>query len=436
VIPLAVSDVEELALGELTIASGADAITGVQTDSRRIEPGNLFVVVGNAEGYQVEALDRGAAATLLPRDSFAALAALGRLVRELSNARFVGITGSMGKTSTKDILAALCRPHARVVAAERSYNNEIGVPLTLCRLEPDTQICILELAMRGLGQIAELAELTRPEIGVITAIAPVHIEKLETLARIAEAKGEIVHALPSGGTAIVPAGAADLQPHLGRDDIELVRVGEDGDVRLRRYEPLGERARIDVDVAGTFVMLQVEFNIRHQVHNVMTAVAAYHALGLPLDRIQEGASEIEFSLWRCEELPLTGGGVLINDAWNANPISMRAALEFLADRAKGRRRVAVLGEMAELGPSSPAYHVEIGEAAAANGVDALLAIGPLARGYLEGATSIPVTRWAETLDEGLTALAELVEPGDAVLVKGARALGLEAVAETLAGAAA
>jgi UDP-N-acetylmuramoyl-tripeptide--D-alanyl-D-alanine ligase len=436
VIPLELDAIEALGLGRLE-RTGPSCVTGVQADSRRIERGDLFVVVGDGERYADDARARGAAAVLVPDDAFAALAAVGKLVRDRSGARFAAITGSMGKTSTKDILAALCRPHARVVAAEQSYNNEIGVPLTLCRLEEDTELCILELSMRALGQIAELAELTRPELGVITTIAPVHLEKLGSLARIAEAKAELIHALPSGGVAVVPADAEDLTPHLTREDIRLVRVGEGGSVVLTRYEPLGERARLDAEVDGELVTLQLGFNIRHQAANVLLALAAYHALGFPLARVQDGVDDIAFSLWRGEELALPGGGFLINDVWNANPLSMRAALEHLAERAGDRRSVAVLGQMAELGPGAPAYHVEVGEAAAGAGIDALLAIGPLARGYVEGAAGrIASTRHAETLDEGLAALHEFLEPGDAVLVKGARALGLEAVAETLAGAAA
>ena len=192
-IPLELNAIEALGLGRLE-RMGPIHVSGVQVDSRRIQPGDLFVVVGEGGQYVDDARERRAAAVLVPDDAFAALEAIGRLARDRSRSRFVGITGSMGKTSTKDILAALVRPRARMVAAERSYNNEIGVPLTLCRLEEDTEICILELSMRGLGQIAELAALTRPEIGVITTIAPVHLEKLGSLARIAEAKSELIHA--------------------------------------------------------------------------------------------------------------------------------------------------------------------------------------------------------------------------------------------------
>src|SRR5213595_3871311 len=197
-------------LGELDPAAWADEITGVQVDSRRI-------AVGGGTDYRKHAFARGAAATLVPADAFSALAALGGTVRERSGARFVAIAGSMGKTSTKDILAAICTSQARTVAAERSYNNEIGVPLTLCRVEPDTEICILELAMRGFGQIAELCAFARPHVGVITNIAPVHLERVGTLEGVIRAKSELIDALPPRGTVIVPAGFT-----VTRTDLDVV----------------------------------------------------------------------------------------------------------------------------------------------------------------------------------------------------------------------
>src|SRR5207302_6391351 len=158
--------------------------------------------VGRGSDFVADARDRGAAATLVPTDAFTALAEIARRVRNRSAARVVGITGSMGKTSTKDILYALCAPSARTIAAEASFNNEIGVPLTLCRLEADTDVCILELAMRGFGQIAELCRIAHPGIGVITNVGPVHLELVEDLAGVMRATGELSDALPSGGTAL------------------------------------------------------------------------------------------------------------------------------------------------------------------------------------------------------------------------------------------
>ena len=401
-IPLAVSTLDSLG----QVRAQEDEVRGVQVDSRRIVPGDLFVAVGRGAEFVDDARARGAAATLVPHDAFAALAEIARHVRERSSARVVGITGSMGKTSTKDILFALCAPSARTVAAEASFNNEIGVPLTLCRLEPDSEVCILELAMRGFGQIAELCEVARPEIGVITNVGPVHLELVETVEGVIRAKEELIGALPAGGTAVVPP-----EFPVARGDVHVVRVGEP------RAEVVDGRTELDG--------VSFNFTAPHQVQNAAAALAALGVLGLP----RPAYVDVDFSRWRGEERGLTGGGLLINDAYNANPVSMRAALAYLAQRADGRRTVAILGEMAELGRTAAAYHRDVGEAAAEVGVDELLAVGELARGYLEGGVH---GRWVANVHEALRELDDLVRPGDAVLVKASRAIGLEAIAAALA----
>jgi UDP-N-acetylmuramoyl-tripeptide--D-alanyl-D-alanine ligase len=390
-------------LGE--VDARADSFTGVQVDSRRIVAGDLFVAVGRGADFVEDAIGRGAGATLLPDDAFAALAQVGRAVRERCSARIVGITGSMGKTSTKDILAALCVPSARTVAAEASYNNEIGVPLTLCRLEGDTEICIVELAMRGFGQIAELCEIARPEVGVVTNVGPVHLELVDSIEGVLRAKGELIAALPPGGAAIVPA---DFP--VERDDVDVARVAEP------HVEP----------VDGRTVVGGVSFNFtaRHQAQNAATALAVLDVLGLP----RPAYVDVDFSQWRGDEGELPGGGLLINDAYNANPVSMRAALAYLAERAGDRRRVAILGDMAELGRTAPDFHLEVGEAAVELGVDELLAVGELARGYLQA--GVP-GRWVPNVHEAIRELDDVVRPGDAILVKASRAIGLEAVAAAL-----
>jgi UDP-N-acetylmuramoyl-tripeptide--D-alanyl-D-alanine ligase len=436
VIPLTLDDVARLVPGDLRSAPGAERVTGLTVDSRTTRPGDLFVAVGHGVDYVDDALAAGAAAGLVPEDAFAALAAIARAVRERSNARVVGITGSTAKTSTKDILAALCRPHRRTVAAEGSQNNEVGLPLTLGRLEEDTEVAIVELGMRGLGQIRELCETAQPEIGIVTKIGPVHLELLGTIERVAQAKAELIEALPTGGTAVVPAGDPWLQPYLNRKDIDIVRFGPGGDVQLRSFTPAGDGCTIEVGAFGELVALELPFASRYNAENALAALATYCALGLPLAHAQRGASEVRLSRWRGEEVPLPEGGLLINDAYNANPPSMVAALGHLAERAGERRRVAVLGDMAELGAGAAGYHREVGAAAARAGVQALVAVGPLARNYLAGARGVEVTRWAPTLEDGLAALRELLRPGDCVLVKGSRAMGLEAVADALAAVAA
>jgi UDP-N-acetylmuramoyl-tripeptide--D-alanyl-D-alanine ligase len=385
-------------------------VTGVEVDSRRISPGDLFVAVGRGGEFLEDARDAGAAATLVPDDAFAALAAIGRAVRARSVARIVAITGSVGKTSTKDILAALLAPHVRLIAAEAGYNNEVGLPLTLCRIEPETEVVITEMGMRGPGQIRALAEIARPDIGVITQIAPVHLELLGSIEAIARAKAELLEALPERGIAIVPEDAPDLEPFIP-DRLDVRRFGEPQvDVRDGvAYVKAGGR-----EAAFTFAA-------RHQAANAAAALAVVDALGLPFP---EEPVEVTFSRWRSEERELAGGGLLINDAWNANPVAMRAALRHLRERAAGRRTVAILGEMAELGDDAAGYHEEIGREA--QNVDVVIGVGDLARFYDPDV-------WVPDASVALARARELVRPDDAILVKGSRSVGLESVAEGLAG---
>ena len=385
--------------------------TGLTIDSRTAGPGDLFVAVRGGRAF-VDAARAQGAATLVPDDEHAALAAIGRALRARSRARVVGITGSTGKTSTKDILAALCAPVARTVATRASENAELGVPLTLGRLEPDTELCLVELGMRGAGQIAELCEIARPGLGVITAIGPVHLELVGSVDGVARSKAELVTALPPGGVAVVPR-SLELEPYLERDDIDVRRVGE-VDVELRED---------GAHVAFEGGRIRFPLRSRHQAQNALTALTAYHALGLPLDRLQEAADTVELSRWRGEELELPGGGVAINDAYNANPTSMRAALEQLAG-LPAERKLAVLGGMAELGEHAERYHRELGVLARELGIE-VVAVGELARGY--GSDT-----WVPDATAAVAATRERLRPGDAVLVKASRALALEGVAPALA----
>ncbi len=415
-IPLTLDEVAELCPGRLDRAPWADEVTGVQIDSRRIEEGDLFVVVGAGADFVRHAFARGAAAALTPDDEFGALAALGREVRGRSSARVVAITGSTGKTSTKDILAALCRPHANTVAAEGGHNNEIGLPLTLTRIAADTEVVVCEMGMRGLGQITELCAIARPGVGVITSIGPVHLELLGTIEKVAQAKAEVVGALPPGGTAVVPDEPL-LEPYVARDDVEVVRFGPQN---VTSFERIEGGSHVVFDIAGQRLELDFPFTARHQAQNAAAALLAVRALGLPLP---ERSVDVQLSRWRGEESPLPGGGLLINDSYNANPTSMRAALENLAEHSG--RKVAVLGEMAELGPTAPQYHREVGELLRSLGIDLVLGVGELARDY--------GGEWVEDAAQAAARAPELVQPGDVVLVKGSRAVGLEVVADALAG---
>jgi UDP-N-acetylmuramoyl-tripeptide--D-alanyl-D-alanine ligase len=415
VIPLAWQEIAALELGELRGGEPDGVVEAIHADSRTVGAGGLFVALNAGVAYVDDALVRGAA-TLVPRDQDAALAALASLVRAKSDAHVVAIVGSTGKTSTKDVLGALCASHARTICAERSLNNEIGLPLTVLRLEPDTEILITEMGMRGRGQIAALCAIARPHLAVVTHVGPEHLEFLGSVDEVAAANAEAIEALPAGGIAVVPAHAPELEPHLTREDIVLRRF-DAADARL-------ENGRGYFAVDGRHIELDLPFTQRHHAVNTLAALHAYAALGLPLDRAHEGAAAIALSPWRGEELPLPGGGFVINDAYNANPDSMRAALRHLAERAGERRRVAILGEMAELGEHSGRYHRQIGKLAADFGVD-VVGVGEAARAYGPAA-------WAASAGDALDVVRAYVRPGDAVLVKASRAVGLEGIAPAIA----
>jgi UDP-N-acetylmuramoyl-tripeptide--D-alanyl-D-alanine ligase len=419
VIPVPFDEVQALGLGVLDGEPPGRVFTRIQADSRLARPGDLFVALNTGVRYLGEARERGAA-TLLPDDQHAALAALAGLVRARSSARVVAVVGSTGKTSTKDILGALCAAVTPTVFAEASQNNEIGLPLTVCRLEPETRVLVAELGMRGLGQIAELCAIARPHLALVTQVGPEHLELVGTVANVARANAEAIEALPPGGIAVVPASEPLLEPYLHRDDLDVRRV-DAGDV-----ERAGEGWRFVV--GGREVVLRLPFDSRHMAENALAALTAYDALGLPLDRAQEGATQIRLSRWRGEELPLPGGGFVVNDAYNANPTSVRAALEDLAERADGRRRLAFLGGMAELGGAGPAYHREAAARAETLGIQ-VIAVGELARLY--GAE-----RWVADADAATALAADVLRPGDAVLVKASRAVGLEGIPARLANIAA
>jgi UDP-N-acetylmuramoyl-tripeptide--D-alanyl-D-alanine ligase len=393
-IPLELNVLEPL--GRVITRPWTDVVTGMQIDSRRIEEGDLFVAIGGGSDFIEHAIARGAGAVLVPADPVAALAAIAGEVRSRSEARVVGITGSTGKTSTKDILFALCAPHRRTIANEGNYNTEIGVPLTICRIEEDTEVCISEMGMRGLGQIAWLASFVRPDIGVITNVGPVHLELVETIENVARAKAELIDALPAGGILVVPDEPL-LEPYLTRSDI-FVR-------------------RVDAEAPLPFA---TNYTAQHQLANTRTAIVTAECLDIPLP---EHELHVEFSKLREEERPLSGGGLLLNDCYNANPVSMRAALLHLAERGAGHRRVAVLGEMAELGAGAPAYHEAVGRLLGELGIEHVLAVGELARAY--------GGEWVPTAADAADRMRAELRPGDVVLVKGSRSVGLEVVAENL-----
>ncbi len=353
-------------------------------------------------------------------DPLAAMQALARAWRRALGARVLGVTGSVGKTSVKDIARALLP--GNVHANRENLNTEIGLPLTLLEAPEETETLVLEMAMRGRGQIAELAGIAEPEVAVITNVGPVHVELLGSIEAIAAAKAEILDDLPADGTAIAPVEAGELEPHLERAP-RLLRFGPGGDVEAVEAKVAEGVTEALVSTPLGRERFHFPFAEQHNLTNALAAIAAGVALGAELAGMADRAASIGFSRFRGERLELPGGIVLVNDCYNANPVSMRAALDHLAT-LEAPRTVAVLGEMGELGGGSAGFHREVGEHARAAGIDYVIGVGAPARDYDPDELVADPAEAAELL-------AAQLEPGDAVLVKGSRSAGLETVAEQL-----
>ena len=403
-------------------------------DSRAVKTGDLFVGLPgtNVDGgrFAARALADGAwgvlvdpehaeaarcaktahpPALLAADDPLAALQRLATAWRRGLGARVIGITGSTGKTSTKDILAGMLAPHRAVTATRANYNTEIGLPLTVLEAPPRTEVLVLEMAMRGAGQIAELAAIAEPDVGVVLNVGPVHLEQLGSIEGVADEKAALLRALRPDATAVVPAGEALLAARAA-EGVITVTFGPGGDVAEL---PEG---------------LELGFASAHMHLNALAALAAARAVGVePAGRV-----DVALSALRGQRRELPGGVLVIDDCYNANPMSMRAALDDLAATAPGRR-VAVLGDMLELGGDEAAFHRSVGEHARERGVDLLVTVGPLAAAMGEGLGDGTVVHATVDAAQAATLARELVEPGDTVLVKGSRGVGLEAVAQALAG---
>ncbi len=411
-------------------------------DSRQVQPGDLFIgLAGEREDgglYARQALQAGAwgvlvtpehaeplaaeaqGAVLAHPDPLAALQALASAWRLKLGAKVVAITGSTGKTSTKDILAAVLGGQLRTVASPQNLNTEIGLPLAVLAAPPGTEALVLEMAMRGQGQIAELMEIAQPDVGMIVNVGPVHLELLGSLEAIAAAKAELIAGLNAGSTVVLPYGEPLLAPHL-REDLRTVTFGDGGNVRLIAQEA-GE---IVVGIDDERIALRPSFAQSHNLLNLLAAVAGARALGVT----PEGRVEVAFSALRGQRIALQDEIVLIDDCYNANPMSMRAALEDLAASAPARR-VAVLGDMLELGSGEKDFHREVGAYAQQLGVELLLTVGPLAAEMGQGFQVGEIHRVPDA-DAAAKLLPTLLRPQDTVLVKGSRGVGLERVGQTL-----
>jgi UDP-N-acetylmuramoyl-tripeptide--D-alanyl-D-alanine ligase len=470
VIPLPLGEIARITGARPDGAADPGAIVDgpVVIDSRRAGPGALFAAVAGerADGHDfaAAAVAAGAVAVLATRPAGAPAlivgnvpAALARLARavagRLPQVTIAGITGSSGKTSTKDLTAQLVERLGPTVAPEGSYNNEFGFPLTVLRADERTRYMVLELAARGAGHIASLCEIAPPQIGAVLNVGHAHTGEFGGIEEVAKAKGELAEALPAGGVAVLNADDPRVAAMAGRTAARVVTFGlgnagdgaGDGrrpggrvpdvsaaDVRL---DDLGRPAFTLVTAAGS-APVRLALHGAHNVPNALAAAAIAAELGLGVAEIADGLSAATArSRWRMEVGRSPGGVTVINDAYNANPESVRAALDALRHMARGRRSFAVLGQMAELGEESRASHEEAGAQAAGSGVTGLIVVGKEAEPILAGALASP--GWhgeAIGVPDGPGALAALrnrLAPGDVVLVKASRAVALESVAAEL-----
>jgi UDP-N-acetylmuramoyl-tripeptide--D-alanyl-D-alanine ligase len=412
-------------------------------DSREAGPGDLFFGLRGerADGgdFAGAALDGGAWGVVVeprraPRlasnaapgwvlaaaDPLAALQSLARAWRRELGCPVVGITGSTGKTSVKDICRAILP--FRTHASPENFNTEVGLSLAVLAAPPETELLVLEMAMRGLGQIAELCEIAEPDVAAITNVGPVHLELLGTLEAIAEAKAEVLSGLTSEGRAVIPADAEALEPHL-HERLTTITFGAGGDVFALRSERRDRGLEAVIGTPHGEAVFELPFSEQHNLVNATCAVAIGIALDAPLEQMARRAPGISFSRLRGERIELPGGSVLVNDCYNANPISMHAALDHLASIEVPGRRIAVLGGMAELGPGAAGYHREAGAHARALGIDAIVGVGELARDYAPD-------EWAPDPEAAVSGVEAVAGDGDAILVKGSRAVGLELFTDT------
>lgn len=457
-IDLTLAEVAAAVGGVLADAADPDAVvTGpVTVDSRRVAPGGLFVAVAgehhDGHDFAATAVAAGAVAVLAARPVGVpavvvddVVAGLGRLAgavrRRLPDLHVVGVTGSSGKTSTKDLLAQLLERLGPTVAPPGNYNNEIGLPLTVLAADPTTRFLVLEMGARGLGHIRELTDIAVPDVGVVLNVGTAHVGEFGSQESIAVAKGELVEALPERGLAVLNADDPLVRPMAGRTAARVVSYGESDGADVRAVDvALDERGRPRFELVSAAGRAVVAMRLvgEHQVSNALAAAAVALHAGVPLDVVAEVLTEAEpRSRWRMEVVERPDGVTVVNDAYNANPESVRAALKALVALAGDRRSWAVLGEMGELGAQHIAAHDTIGRLAVRLNVDKLLVVGAGAKAMHLGAgmegswddESVFVT----DVDAAVALLRVQLRPGDVVLVKASRAAGLERVAAALLG---
>ena len=446
---------------------------GVTWDSREVTPGCLYIAL---EGERVDghdfvaaAIEAGAACALVchgidqeamrvaverevpvvmsPKPTTQAIVDLARGWRESLSATVVGLTGSTGKTTTKNLVRDVLSARFDTVATKANQNNELGVPRTILNAEEDTEVVVVEMGMRGIGQIEGLCEFVRPSFGILTNVGESHIEILGSRENIARAKAELIEALPEGGAAFLNA-SDDFTDFV----MDIARCDERG-VRTVLYDGSGEpkpeaavfatdvvldeqgRPSFVLHVPGASCRCELSLRGRHNVHNACAAAAVAFEMGMDVEQIAAALSGAEQESGRQEILASKSGWTVVNDAYNANPDSMKASLSMFAALKASGRHIAVLGDMGELGDHAADGHLRTGRAAASAGVDRLLCVGPLSRGIAEGAVSSGMDEslvdCVDSAEEAFERLSGMLREGDVVLVKASHYMGLERLAERL-----
>jgi UDP-N-acetylmuramoyl-tripeptide--D-alanyl-D-alanine ligase len=441
------------AAGGRVLRPGARPIRGAAVDSRLVRPGNLFVALPGEQvdghDFVAAAVAAGAAAAIVTRppadigalgealvievdDALAALHRIAAAWRSRFNPLVVGITGSIAKTSTKEAVAAVLGRRFRTLRSPGNMNNEIGLPLAVLDLEPDHEAAVLEMGMYVGGEIATLAAIARPSIGVVTAVQGVHLSRAGSLDAIEEAKAELVMALPADGVAVLSADDDRVRRMAGRTAARVVTYGfaDDADIRATDVRSEGfSGMAFWLHVDGDELPIRVPTLGALAVHNALAGAAVGRAAGLPLSTIVDGLAA-GWSAPHRAELSVVARVAIVDDAYNASPGSMRAALELLAGLPG--RRIAVLGEMLELGDATAAGHREVGEVAALV-CDLLVVVGPGAAGIGEGAIAAgldpDLVLRAADLEAARAILASELQEGDVVLVKASRGAALDVLVE-------
>ncbi|MDP3767551.1 MAG: UDP-N-acetylmuramoyl-tripeptide--D-alanyl-D-alanine ligase [Dehalococcoidia bacterium] len=453
---LTLEDVLKATGGDLTSPVPSSlTISGVSTDTRTLRPGDLFVPLhgprADGNDFIPEAFRKGAAATLATRsengvhggpvirvpDGLRALGALARYYRRTLTVTVVGITGSVGKTTTTTMCAGVLATRFAVLRTKDDWNAEIGVPLTVLGLEPDHQVAVIEMAMRGMGQIADLVEIAQPKVGVVTNVGDTHLELLGSRENIARAKEELIRGLPRGGTAVLNLDdpfVARMRPGKG---VTVLTYGLDTAASIRAEKIVHDSSGVQftLSVEGSVVHARLSTWGHHNVMNALAAAGVGVALGLDLRDIARGLETFVPPKMRLQPVAL-GDVLIINDAYNASPSSMEAAFQVLGDVAGRRRAVAVLGEMKELGADSGRLHHEVGRSVARRRRVALLVTveqggNQIAEGAAAGGMPAEAIIRIPSVEAAIIRVPALIRPNDVVLVKGSRALEMERVVSAL-----